>query len=123
MFSTPPVDVVQCEVVGIATVEIGGRGNFFDCISDINNGSGLVWTRKTFQHRFNVVPIPGGSSPGKRLEMESITSSDLDVYTCSDRYSYDNVSINITDGEFYDTVSPVDIWDWAVEKILFYQKD
>ena len=47
------------------------------------------------QHRFQVADIPDGS-PGKRLDAAGINYPDLDVYTCSDRYSNDAASVNIT---------------------------
>ena len=87
-------------VVGIATVELGGSlanqpTYYFDCITNMNNGSGIRWSRMSTHHRFQVVSIPGGL-PGKRLDVVGITYSDLDIYTCSDRYTNDVVSVNIT---------------------------
>ena len=46
-------------------------------------------------HQFHVMDIPGGS-PGKRLDVAGIDYPDLDVYTCSDQYSNDVASVNIT---------------------------
>ena len=46
------------------------------------------------QHRFPVINIPDGS-PGKRLDVIGMDYPDLDVYTCSDQYSNDVVSVNI----------------------------
>lgn len=87
-------------VVGIATVELGGSPAnqptyYFECITNRNNGSGIRWSRMSAQHRFQVVDIPDGS-PGKRLDVEGISYPDLDIYTCSDRYSNDVTSVNIT---------------------------
>ena len=88
------VDLIP--VIGLATVELDSDLVYiFDCITDLNNGSGLVWARVSAQHRFQVETIPDGT-PGKRLEAVRISYSDLDVYVCSDRYSSDVVSINIT---------------------------
>ena len=102
VINTPQASIEIFPIIGIATVELGGDiqiVNFFDCITDLNNGSDLMWTRRTTQHRFDVGPIPDGSS-GRRLRAAGINYSDLDVYTCSDRYSNDFSSINITNGEF-----------------------
>lgn len=44
---------------------------------------------------FRVIDIPDGS-PGKRLDTADISYSDLDTYVCSDRYSNDVASVNIT---------------------------
>ena len=88
-------------VVGIATVELNADVTYyFDCITDQNNGSGLVWARRNSHHRFEVDFIPNGS-PGKRLWMVNVEYRDLDVYICSDGYhSIDDVTfINITGGE------------------------
>ena len=87
-------------VVGIATVELGGTPAsrptyFFECITNLNNGSGVRWTRMTTQNRFEEEDIPDGS-PGKRLSAGGIDYPDLDIYTCSDQYSDDVISINIT---------------------------
>ena len=79
-------------VIGIATVEIGGYPNLFDCITDLNDSSGLRWTKG----RFNVGPIPDGS-PGIQLDLAGVRHSDLGVYTCWDQNSNDITSINITD--------------------------
>ena len=87
-------------VVGIATVELNaGITYYFDCITDRNNGSGLVWVRQNSHHRFEVESIPNGS-PGKRLWMVNVEFRDLDVYICSDGYYIEDVMfINITGGE------------------------
>ena len=87
-------------VIGIATVELGGdpAGRptyFFDCITNSNNGSGIRWTRMTAQHRFPVIDIPDGFR-GKRLDATGMDYPDLDIYTCSDRFSNDVASVNIT---------------------------
>ena len=47
------------------------------------------------QNAFGVENIPDGS-PGKRLDVGGIDYQDLDIYTCSDQYSDDVASINIT---------------------------
>ena len=91
-------------VVGIATVELGGdpAGRptyYFDCITDINNGSGLRWTKMSTENRFEFEPIPWGTPPGMRLSVGGIDYGDLDIYTCSDMYSNDVVSVNITASE------------------------
>lgn len=70
---------------------------YFDCISDLNNGSGIVWSRERAPLGFEFVPIPSGES-GKRLVVDGITHSDLDVYICSDRHSNDVERVNITAG-------------------------
>lgn len=94
----PSVQIVR--VVGIATVELNeGIAYYFDCITDRNNGTGLVWARQSSHHRFEVNLIPNGS-PGKRLWMVDVEYHDLDVYICSDGYYIDDVVfINITGGE------------------------
>ena len=94
------IDVRLIPIVGVATVELGGDAAnrpsyYFDCTTDRNNGSGLVWTKMNTQNRFEVIPIPTGGS-GKRLNAGGIDYRDLDVYTCSDQYSDDTVSVNIT---------------------------
>ena len=92
--------VVKTPIVGIATVELGGDPAsrptcYFDCITDQNNGSGLTWTRLSTQHDFVVEAIPDGRS-GIRLNAGGIDYPDLDIYTCSDWYSSDTASMNIT---------------------------
>ena len=85
-------------VVGIATVELGGDSQttyYFDCITNSNNGSGIRWDRMSTVNRFRVIDIPDGS-PGKRLDTADINYPDLDTYICSDRYSNDVASVNIT---------------------------
>ena len=85
-------------MVGLATVELDTDLQlvyYFDCVTDLNNGTGLIWARMGGQLRFEVELIPGGT-PGKRLEVERISNSDLGVYVCSDRYSSDVVSVNVT---------------------------
>ena len=81
-------------------MELGGNpasrpAYYFDCITDLNNGSGLTWTRLSTQHRFVVEAIPDGR-PGIRLNAGGIDYVDLDIYTCSDQYGSDTVSVNIT---------------------------
>ena len=98
--NSPQVSVQVTQIVGIATVELGGNPAsrptyYFDCISDQNNGSGLSWTRLSAQHDFVFEAIPDGR-PGIRLGVGNIDYPDLDIYTCSDRYSSDTVSVNIT---------------------------
>ena len=87
-------------IIGIATVELGGNAAsqptyYFDCISSVNNGSGIRWDRMSAQHPFQLIDIPDGS-PGKRLDVAGFNYPDLDIYTCSDRYSNDVTSVNIT---------------------------
>ena len=96
------VSVELIDVVGIASVELGGNPAsrptyFFECTTNLpmNNGSGIRWTRMTTQHRFEVEDIPDGSH-GKRLNVGGINYPDLDVYICSDSTSSDVVSVNIT---------------------------
>ena len=94
------MNVKLISVVGIATVELGGTPAsrptyFFECITNLNNGSGIRWTRMSAHQRFQVVDTPGNST-GKRMKAENIDYPDLDIYTCSDQYSNDVVSINIT---------------------------
>ncbi len=98
-FSTP-VDVEIVPVVGIATVELGGDPAsqptyFFDCVTTRNNGSGIRWERLSASNSFDVGDIPDGSA-GKRLNARRIDYPDLDIYICSDRFSDDNISVNIT---------------------------
>ena len=103
LISTPMTDVDTYPVVGIATVELGGDQQityYFDCVTDLNNGSGIRWARRNDQNRFVFDSIPD-ESPGKRLRASGIGHSDLDVYICSDEFSGDHSSINITDGEFH----------------------
>ena len=97
---SPSSDPSTAMIVGIATVELGGRSTsqptyYFDCITNSNNGSGIRWTRMSTQHRFQVMDIPDGS-PGKRMDATGINYVDLDVYTCSDQYSNQVTSVNIT---------------------------
>jgi hypothetical protein len=87
-------------VNGIATVELGGLSSsqptyFFDCITTRNNGSGIRWDRTSALNRFRVIDIPDGS-PGKTLDAVDINYPDLDIYVCSDRFSNDVASVNIT---------------------------
>ena len=98
--SSPQVDVAVFPVVGIATVELGGLPSsrptyFFECITTRSNGSGIMWERLSTPHRFGVVNIPDGSA-GKRLNVGGIDYPDLDIYICSDRFSDDVASVNIT---------------------------
>ena len=97
------VSVKTIPVVGIATVELGGNPAsrptyYFECITNLgmNDGSGIRWTRMGIPHRFDVVDIPGGNSPGKRMDVGGIDYTDLGVYICSDAASNDAVSVNIT---------------------------
>ena len=95
-----PTYTSTTSIIGIATVELGGNAAsqpvyYFDCITNLNNGSGIRWSRMSTPHRFHVMDIPGGS-PGKRLDVAGINFPDLDVYTCSDQYSDDVASVNIT---------------------------
>ena len=95
------MSVELIDVVGIATVELGGDPAsrptyFFECTTNLNNGSGIRWTRLNTAHRFSVEDIPNGESSGKRLNVGGIDYPDLDIYTCSDLYSNDVASINIT---------------------------
>ena len=103
--TSPQVSVELIPVVGIATVELGGSAAsrptyYFDCITDLNNGSGIRWTRMSIQLRFDVESIPDGSL-GKRLNVGGLDFPDLDIYTCSDQYSDDVASINITACEYW----------------------
>ena len=96
----PQVNVEVIPVIGIATVELGGDSArrllyYFDCITDLSNGTDLIWTRLTSQHRFEVEPIPDGR-PGIRLSAEGLDYVDLDIYICSDQISNDVTTINIT---------------------------
>ena len=100
-----PVNVANFSVVGIATVELGGNPAsrptyFFDCITTRNNGSGIMWERMSTEHRFQVGDIPGDQLAGKRLNAGGIDYPDLDIYICSDRYSDDVISVNITACKF-----------------------
>ena len=98
--SSPAVlSIVLFPVVGIATVELGGAPisrptYYFECTTNLNNGSGIWWTRMSAQQRFAVESIPDGT--GKRLRVAGIDYPDLDIYICSDQYSDDVASINIT---------------------------
>lgn len=97
-------DIDILSVVGIATVEISGGDHerptyYLDCISNQNNGTGLRWTRQSVQHRFEVEMILSGT-PGIRMLLGGINSGDLDIYTCSDLYSGDIASVNITSCEY-----------------------
>lgn len=99
-----PINLMTFQVVGIATVELGGNPAgrptyFFDCITTRNNGSGIMWERMSTPHQFDVGPIPDGSA-GKRLNAGGIDYPDLDIYTCSDQYSDDVISVNITACKF-----------------------
>ena len=93
------------QVVGIATVELGGNSAsrptyYFECITNLsmNDGSSIRWTRvgRGIPNRFDVEDIPGGNSTGKRLNVGGIGYADLGVYICSDSASNDAVSVNIT---------------------------
>ena len=68
---------------------------YFDCITNLNNGSGIRWDRISARNRLGVIDIPDGS-PGKRLDTADINYPDLDTYICSDCYSNDVASVNIT---------------------------
>ena len=81
-------------------MELGGNAAsrpayYFDCITNLNNGSGIRWSRMNAQNRFHVVDIPDSSS-GMRLDVAGIDYPDLDVYTCSDQYSDDIAFVTIT---------------------------
>ena len=96
---TPVHNVQNYPVVGIATVELDQTTPityFFDCITNLNNGSGLRWTRQSTPHRF---PTSAPQSSKLRLDATGISQSDLDIYICSDLYSADVAAINITDCE------------------------
>ena len=102
-----PLHVELIPVVGIATVELGGshtnRPNFyFDCTTDLNNGSGITWSRMSGDIRFELSATTNGP-PGMRMSLDRIDEfPDFDVYTCSDLYSDDVVSINITARKYND---------------------
>ena len=98
------VRVEMIPIVGIATIELGGSPSsrptyYFECITNLNNGSGIRWTRMGTQHRFHVENIPN-HSPGKRLNVRGIGYADLGVYICSDSASNDVISVNITGCKF-----------------------
>ena len=95
-------------VIGIATVELGGLSTsqptyYFDCITNLNNGSGIRWDRTSALNRFQVIDIPDGS-PGKRLDTADVNYPDLGTYICSDRYSNDVASVNVTASELIQLV-------------------
>ena len=99
--TSPQASVELIPVVGIATVELGGSlasrpTYFFECITTRNNGSGIVWDRLSTTNRFSVRDIPRNGSSGKRLDAGGIDYPDLDIYICSDQYSDDVASVNIT---------------------------
>lgn len=100
-----PIELLDVfEVVGLATVELDGDPAdrptyYFDCITNLNNGSGIRWTRMGAQNTFEIDDIPNGT-PGKRLNAEGIVSADLDVYVCSDLYSDDVAVVTITSREY-----------------------
>jgi hypothetical protein len=50
-------------------------------------------------NRFRIIDIPDGS-PGKRMDTVDINYPDLDTYICSDRFSNDVASVNITACKF-----------------------
>ena len=83
-------------------MELNGSLNrpayYFDCVTNLNNGSGLVWMRLSAENRFEVKDIPNNLT-GKRLDATapSIESQDLDVYACKDTWGNETVSVNITD--------------------------
>ena len=54
-----------------------------------------MWDRLSTTNRFEVVRNPDGST-GKRLNAGGIDYPDLDIYICSDQYSDDVATINIT---------------------------
>ena len=98
--SSPVFNLEIFDIVGVATVELGGDPAsrptyFFDCKTNLNNGSGITWTRMSTDNTFEIESIPDGSA-GKRLDAADINYEHLDVYTCSDRYSGESVSLNIT---------------------------
>ncbi len=83
-------------VDGVATIEIGGTGttiNFsFDCNTTTGDGETITWDRQQGSHSFAVLDI----HQGKRLSMESVSYTDLDVYVCTDPDTGDQISINVT---------------------------
>ena len=100
LVSSPAFSLEIFDIVGIATVELDGDPTsrptyFFDCKTNLNNGSGITWTRMSTDNTFRVVNIDDGSA-GKRLDATDIDYAELDVYTCSDQYSGESVSLNIT---------------------------
>ena len=98
---TPPGGATSTTIViGIATVELSGLSTsqptyYFDCVTNSNNGSSIRRDRMSTLNRFRVIDIPDGS-PGKRLDTADINYPDLDTYVCSDQYSNDVSSVNIT---------------------------
>jgi hypothetical protein len=87
-------------------VELGGDPAsqptyFFDCITTRNNGSGIMWERLSAPNELNVGDIPEGLGvAGKRLNAGGIDYPDLDIYICSDQFSDDVISVNITACKF-----------------------
>ena len=100
IITSPQASFELIPVVGIATVELGESlasrpTYYFDCITTRNNGSGIMWDRLSTTNRFEVVRNPDGST-GKRLNAGGIDYPDLDIYICSDQYSNDVATVNIT---------------------------
>ena len=98
--SSPVFNLEIFDIVGVATVELGGDAAsrptyFFDCKTNLNNGSGIRWTRMSTDNTFEIESIPDGSA-GKRLDAADIDYQHLDVYTCSDQYNGESASLNIT---------------------------
>ena len=88
-------------VVDIATVELNTDLTvqptyYFDCTTNLTDGSGLTWSRVSGTQRF---PTSVTKSSTLRLDATGISQSDLGVYICSDTLSSDTVTLNITDCE------------------------
>ncbi len=84
-------------VEGVATVSIGGQNlpDFvFDCNNTKSNGSGIQWSRQGGSE----ISTQPGTNTGLRLLFENLEHDDLDVYTCTDTFTGESVSLNITDG-------------------------
>ena len=85
------------EVEGVVALALGVRGvnQFLDCTGTHFNGSNLEWRREN-----GILTFPTQTrSISKRLDLSNAQYSDEGIYTCSDSFTNDSISINITGGE------------------------
>ncbi len=72
----------------------------FDCNNTNNNGLGIQWSRQVGSKIFT----QRGTYTGQRILLENIEHDDLDVYTCTDTFTGNSLSINITDGRLISSI-------------------
>ena len=81
----------------LATYEYEGsfpQVYYFDCISTINNGLGLGWSKIGSLTKSQTI-----ITNGIRLLFSNPTQNDAGIYICSDMASSDSVHLNITTGK------------------------